>query len=883
MARWHLPLIRLRDLVRGSRVDRDIDDELRFHVEAEIEAGRVRGLTPEQARRSAYDSLGGAPLRLREQIHDVRPTAGAVDRLVLDARHAARALRRSPAFVVPAVLTLALGIGATTAMFSGVHAVLLRDLPYLDADRVVVLSQGDARDGSITEGMSAANVSSVAARSRTLAAVAGAEGPHGLRLMERSRALSLRAWLVSQGFFEAMGSTLVLGRAFTASEFLPGHERVVVLSHRAWQTRFAGDRAIIGRDVVLDGATHTVVGVLAPDFAYPSAADLWAPRPVQPGDEERRELTNMDTVGRLAPGVTLTQAQAEMERIAADLAKVYPRRNGSLALRVLPLKEHLVGGVERPLLLLLGAVGLVLLIASANVAGLQLARAAARSREHAVRAALGGSVTHILRLVACESLLLAALGAAIGVGFAYAGVEMIRALAPEGIPRILTLSINGPVLVFAVVVACASAVLSSVSPALRLSRLDLRASLADGSRASTDGPRIRRLRDHLVVAEVAMAVMLTIGAGLLVRSFERLLRNDLGFAVENRLAVQVWAYDDQHQVPAGFFDRTRARIRALGGVESVGLTTDLPLADDRSLLIRTRTVRVAVGVPGAANSADVDAALAAVDGDYASAMGIPLRAGRTFRSTDTAQSRPVAMVNEAFVRRYLPDREGVGQRITIRGPRESSAEIVGVLADVRRQGFESAPRPEVYAPLSQRPANGLTFVVKTSGEPERLLADVERAMWSTDPRQAVWAARPLASLLSGSLEERRFNTALLSVFAVVALCLAAVGVYAIMSCAVGQRASELGLRRALGGSDRAILGLILGRGLRLALSGAVLGVMGALALGSGLRGMLYDIPPSDPFTLAAVSLIVLAVALLAALMPALRALRVDPMAALRAD
>ncbi len=792
-----------------------------------------------------------------------------------DVRHAARSLIARPGFTLVAMLTLALGVGATTAMFSAVNSILFRALPYEDADNIVILKQTDS-DGSLEEGVSASNLRDVAATARTLSQASVAEA-HGLRLVEDGRAISLRGWLVSEGFFEAIGGKAQLGRAFLPEEFFEGREKVVLLSHRTWQTRFGGDPEIVGRDLLLDGAAHTVIGVLAPNFKYPNASEVWGPRPVRSWDDEVRGRAQLEGVARLAPGITAAQAQAELDRIAEDLAEIYPDENANMGLRAIPLRQHLFGDVESPLFLLLGAVGLVLLIAAANVAGLQLTRAAGRSREYALRGALGASSWRILRLVTAESLLLAFAGGLMGIGLAYVGVDIIRALGPNHLPRVDELRIDGPVLAFALMAAVGSALIASIAPALRASRSDLHVALTDSSRGSTRGPRASRLRDRLVVAEIALALVLTIGAGLLVRSFDRLMDNELGFDPGSRLAVQVWAYDDNHQSQLDFFQRAVEEIGAVPGVEAVGLTTDLPLADDQSILSRGRTVPFTIDDRAVLIQGDQPlTGLAAVDGAYARAMGISLSAGRNFSTQDHSESPPVAMVNEAFVRRHFPDQDPVGQRITLQWRAELSREIVGVLADVRRQGFESESQPEVYVALSQEPSNGLTFIVKTATDPATLTTTVQEAMWTADPRQATWAIRPMTDLLQDWIRQRRFNMALLVAFAALALSLAVVGVYGLMSFSVEQRVHELGIRRALGGQTQDILGMVLRRGLTLALAGAALGLVGSAALTRLLQGMLFDIDPFDPLTFVALSVFVVTVAMLAAYLPAKRATRVEP-------
>ena len=806
-----------------------------------------------------------------------------MDGLWNDVRHSARALVARPGFTLVAVLTLGLGVGATTAMFSAVNAVLIRPLPYQDAHDVVVLKRIDARDGTAMEGVSASNMRDVADASQALSHVSVAE-PYSFDLMEDGRAMSLRGWLVSEGFFEAIGGQLQLGRAFLPEEYIQGGASVVILSHQTWQSRLGGDPDIVGRDLVLDGSANTVVGVLPPNFKYPSASEIWAPRPPQPWDENSRVAAYMDGVARLRPGATVAQAQTELDRLATELSQVHPGANANMGLRITPLRQYLFGDVRPPLMLLLGAVGLVLLIAAANVAGLQLARGAGRSKEYALRGALGASSRRILRLVVTEGLLLAVAGGALGIGLAYLAVDLIQALGPSHLPRFDELSIDGPVLAVALMAAVGSALLAGIAPALAASRTDPQRALAEGSRGSSIGPRTGSLRDRLVVVEIAVALVLTIGAGLLVKSFDRLMDEDLGFDPEGKLALQVFSYTDEGDVDVDFFRRAVEEIGALPGVEGVGLTTDLPLADDQSISSIGSPIRFTVDDRAAPTPGDEPvAALSAIDSAYPGVMGIALIAGRTFSNLDHSESPRVVMINEAFARRHFADQDPVGEFITLLGRSNRSREIVGVLADVRAQGFESQPRTEVYVPLTQSPSGSITFVVETAGDPALLTRAVEEAIWAIDPYQAIWASRPMTELLGDWTRQRRFNTALLVAFATLALSLTAIGVYGLMSFSVEQRVNELGIRRALGGHTSDIMGMVLRRGLMLALAGVALGLIAAVGLTRLLRGMLFDVDPFDPLTFAALSVFVVAVAVVAAFLPARRATRIDPMVALRAE
>lgn len=803
-----------------------------------------------------------------------------------DVRQSVRGLVARPGFTIVAVLTLALGTGITTATFSAVHSVLLRQLPYRDSDRVVTLYQLDSQDGVRSEGVSAANIRDLAESSALLASV-GVADPWSHDLMEDGRAVSLRSWAVSEGFFEAIGAQPALGRLFTPEEYFPtdeGSAPVVVMSHATWQSRFGGDPAIVGRAIVLDGLARTVVGVLPPRFKFPTAAELWSPRPDRPWDAGGRASSYLTGVARLESGVTFAQAQSETSRIAAGLAEQYPSTNGNVEIRLMPLRQHLFGDVQSPLFVLMGAVGLVLMIAVANVTGLQLARGMVRTREYALRGALGASAQRLLRLATVESLLLAVAGCLVGVGFAYGGVEMIRILAPEHLPRIDELAIDRTVLLFAVGVSVASALVAGMLPAASAAGTDLRTAISEGTPATTHGVRTNRLRDWLVVGEIALALVLSIGAGLLLRSFDRLMSNELGFVPDARLAVQVFAYDQDGAVVADFLQRSLEEIEAVPGVDAVAATTNMPLADDQTIAAIDTNVPFTIedrAVP--LEGQEPIAAVSTITDDYADVLGIRLARGRGFSTADNPQSPPVIMINEALARRHFREEDPVGKRLTIRFGQPVSAEIVGVLADVRPGGYESEPRPEAYFPFSQRPSGSLTYIVRTAVDPAGLALPVQEAIWRVNPAQAVWAVRTMPDLLWDWTKERSFSMALLITFAALALALAAIGVYGLMSFSVGQRVGEFGIRRALGAEPGDILRMMLRRGALLGMAGIALGLAGSLALTGLLRGMLVGVGAFDTVTFAGLSGLVIAVVLLATLVPARHATGLDPMVALRAE
>ena len=808
-----------------------------------------------------------ALIRAAATVRGPAPRSGAV-RVAsrLDLRHAVRALRTRPAFTAVATLTLALGVGATTAMFSVLHAVLLRPLPYDGADDAFVIVQTDRRDGSTAGGVSVADLADIRTRAGTLLDAGVAES-HGLRLLIDGRAVSLRAWLVSEGFLAAAGARLAQGRAFLPEEYVDGQDRVVLLAHHTWVGRFGGDPSIVGSDIVLDGSRHTVVGILDRAFAFPDAAEVWGPRPVRAWDGDSRGTAGGQAIARRRPGSSIESIQSELERIAEELAATFPVSNRDVGFRALTLRTHQLGAVTAPLWLLFAAVLLLLLIAAGNLAGLQMARAITRQRELAVRTALGADRSALLRLLGAEALVLALLGGAAGWGIALLGTRLIATLAPRDVPRLDEASMNGTVFAVAMAVTLTTALCSSWAPTTGT----LRARPTRGeSRGASRG------RDRLVVAQISLALVLSIGAGLLARSFAHVLDRDLGFDPADRLAAQVWAYHDDHTPNLEYFERGRAALAELPGVRTVGLTTHLPLAADRSILARARSV--VVRIPGEERAAT--AWLSQVSPDLPEALGLEPIRGRTFHSGDDQTHAPVALVNETFARRYLAT-GALGRSVTPEWRSGRAREIVGVLPDLRPEGFESEPRPEVYVPLAQEPANGLTFVVDATRDAGTLVGPVRQTLWTVDPTQAVWGIRPIADLAADWNRDRRFAMSVLSGFALLALLLAGVGIYGVVSFSVERRTAEIGVRRALGGGRRDIYVSVLRRAARLAGTGVLIGMLLSAGLSRWVTGLLYGVSPLDPWTFLGLSAVVVVVALVAALGPAHRAARVDPLEALR--
>lgn len=816
--------------------------------------------------------------------HENGTTGGmTMDGFGHDLRQGVRALGRRPGFALLTILTLGLGIGATTAIFSAVHTVILRPLPYDDVERVAVVFRTDAETGERGEGVSASNIRDLREAATLFEEIAVAE-PWSLDLQVDGRTVSLRTWSVSRGFFQAIGADARLGRTFQDGDYDSGAS-VVVVGHRAWANRFDSDPGVLGRTLTLDGDALTVVGVMGPEFRFPDAAEMWIPRLEQPWDESARAADFMTGVARLKEGVSLTQARAEAEQLAGGLTLSYPEMNESLSYSFLPLGEYLFGDVRTPLYVLMAAVGFVLLIACANVAGLMLARGAQRERDYALRGALGAGTGRLMGHVVAESLILAGAGCLLGVVLTYAGVAVISALGPDHLPRIEELSVDRNVLVFAVAVSTLSALLSALAPSLRLSRPNLRDALGDGSRGTSAGRSQGRARGRLVISQVAGAVVLLVGTGLLLRSFGALVDNDLGFDPTDRLAIQIFAYDyetagDRQAV----LDQAMDGMRALPGVRSVAITSDLPGATDGVI------AKIDVLMPFTLEERDLPPAgqepiapVTNVTEDYFEAMGIEVVEGRDFDSADNPDGALVIMVNETFARRHFGDAPPIGQRIEIQSRTPRVSEVVGVVSDTRPLGHASEPRPEIYRPLRQVGSGSLTFVVAGATGIGELLQPATEAIWDANPAQSVYGAATYESLMTEWLKERRFNLFLLSAFSGIALLLSAIGIYGLVSFSVERRMGELGIRRALGGQSGELVGMVLGQGVRLAAAGLAIGLTLSWYLSRFIAGMLFEIQPHDPVTMVALAVLVFTISVLATTLPAVRAMRVNPVEALRSE
>jgi putative ABC transport system permease protein len=797
-------------------------------------------------------------------------------------------LLKKPGFTAVAVLALALGVGANTAIFSVVNGVLLRPLPFKDPDRLVRLGEWSQQ----VPGMSVAypNFLDWREQNHVFEGLAATQfDSYNLTGVDEPERLQGRN--VSANFFDLLGVAPTLGRSFTADEDRPGAERVCLISYGLWQRRFGGDRKIVGAQLTLNDKPYTVVGVLPADYRYGTQTDVFAPIGLRGDDElmkERDDHPGIYAVARLKDGVTYGQAEAEMKAIAERLAESYPKTNGGHSITMMTLREYFVGDVRTSLLVLLGAVGFVLLIACANVANLLLARAASRSREIAIRTALGAGRWRIIRQLLTESVLLALVGGGVGLLLAAWGVDVLRRASLDVIPTTADIGLDRTVLFFTVGVSLLTGVLFGLAPALSASKADLNESLKEGGRTGTAGAARNRVRSALVVAEVALSLMLLIGAGLLIRSFVSLRGTETGFDAQKVLTMQISrkAGADEGRKVSNFLTLVEEKVRAVPGVEAVALSNGVPM------LGATETgVHIEGRPPVEASKQPMTVAYWATPG-YFKVMGIRLVRGRLFDEHDTQNSPLVAVIDEEFAREHFPGEDPIGKYLA-GNPAEGvpHTEIVGVVAHVKHYGLD-APGPvqaERYTPLYQLPDKVMpmagvhvSLLVRSAGtDPAAMTDAVRRAVHEVDPNQPVYGVETMEQVLSDSVASQRLSMTLLSLFGAVAMILAAVGIYGVMSYAVVQRTHEIGIRMALGARGRDVLRMVVGQGMVLALAGVGLGLAGAFALSRVVKSLLFGVTATDPLTFVGVPLVLLLVALLSTFIPARRATKVDPMVALR--
>ncbi|MFL6276630.1 MAG: ABC transporter permease [Blastocatellia bacterium] len=800
-----------------------------------------------------------------------------MDSLLKDIRYGARMLTRNPAFTAVAVIALALGIGANAALFSVVNAVLLRPLPFADPDRLVMIRETklpqfpefSVSPGNFLDWQ----------KQNTVFERMVAMGGTSFNLVDGGEPERLQGMRVSDGFLDILGAQPALGRGFLAEEDQPGHNFVVILSHGLWQRRFGGDANILNRAITLNGQSYTVIGVMPPSFrVMDRPADLWAPIAFTAQQAQQHGSHYLSVFGRLKPGVTVEQARTEMSAIANRLAEQYPDSDAGWNVMVVPLLEYAVRSIKLALYVLLGAVGFVLLIACANVANLLMARASSRQKEIAIRTALGAGRWRIIRQLLTESVLLALVGGGVGLLLAVWGKDLLLSLAPEDLPRMREASLDGWVLAFTAGITLLTGIIFGLVPALQASRPNLNETLKDAGRGSTEGGRRHLFRSVLIVMEVATALVLLVGAGLLIKSFMRLQQVDPGFNPDNALMVKIALPQKKYTTPeqgGAFYKQLLEKVAALPGVEAVGASCVLPLDDDFVLGFDIQ------GRPPYAPGDEPNTNYYSVSPDYFKAMSIPLRRGRLFNDHDIKDAPRVAVINETMAKKYFPDEDPIGKRINVTMGPTTYREIVGIVGDVKHYGLDRDTPPETYEPYMQQPMSSMSLVVRTPAEPTSLSAAIRGEVLSLDKEQPVSSIKPLTQLVSASIAQQRFAMLLLGVFAAVAMLLASVGIYGVMSYAVTQRIHEIGIRMALGASSRDVLRLVVGHGMKLALIGVALGLSIAFLVTRIMATLLFGVSATDLMTFTVFSVSLTAVALVACLVPARRALKVDPMVALR--
>ncbi len=799
-------------------------------------------------------------------------------KLIQDFRGGLRMLLKRPGFTAIAVITLALGVGANTAIFSVVNAVLLRPLPYPEADRLVYIWDSNPSIGYPQFSSSAPNLADWRQQSQSFEYLT-AFTTWSFNLTGRGEPERLQGARVSPEIFPMLGVKPILGRTFLPEEDTLGKHRVVLLSQNLWQNRFGEDRNIIGQPITLNGESYTIIGVVQPDFRTPNQSELWIPaafEELQP----RRGNHMLGVIARLKPGVTITQAQAEMDGITRRLEEQYPDSNKGWGVRLVSLFDVVVGDIRTALWVLLAAVGFVLLIACANVANLLLARAATRQREVAIRAALGASRWRVVRQLLTESVMLALVGGALGLLISLWGVELLTKLNPENLPRVNEIGVDQRVLGFTLLASLLTGIFFGLAPALQSTKFDLHESLKEGGKGALTSGRGNRLRNLFVVVEIALSLVLLVGAGLMARSLLRLQQVKLGFNPENLLTLNISLpqakYREAVQREAFYRDLMR-NVSALPGVQSAAVIGPLPLAGDEvwEFFIEGRQM-----MP---DGRGANANFRRCTPDYFRAMAIPLLRGRFFNEQDMRQTEQVVIINQTMVRQFLPNDDPLGKRIAFSGPQGPWHTVVGIVGDIRHLGLDKEAGLELYRPFAQTSARTMTLVARSTLDSNSLATAIRREVLKLDPAQPIYSVRSMEEIVSGALAQRRINALLLSLFAAVAMVLAAIGVYGVMAYNVSQRTHEMGIRMALGARTNDVLRLVVREGMTLAAFGVGIGLIVSFALTWLMKDLLFEVKPTDPLTFAVIAILLTLVALVACYVPARRAAKIDPMVALRCD
>jgi putative ABC transport system permease protein len=803
--------------------------------------------------------------------------------MLTDLRYALRTLIKSPAFSTIAIVTLGLAIGANSAIFSVVDAVLLRPLPYAHSEQLVRVFGSQPQLALAPT--APANFLEWKEQNEVFERIATYIG-QGFNLTGGDKPERVIGTRVSSDLFQLLGVQPALGRAFTDEEDQTGHGQVVILSHEFWQSRFGGDPNTLRQTITLNEQPYTVIGIMFPGFAFPDTrTQVWTPVAFNPVERATRDTNFIDVIARLKPGRSIEQARAHMTTLAQRQAEHYPKTNAGIGAKVISLHEQTVGEVRPMLVVLLGAVAFVLLIACANIANLLLARAAARQKEMAIRGALGASRSRVVRLLLTESVVLAILGGAVGLLFAIWSLDLLVSLRPANLPRLEEIGINRTVFIFTLAISVVTGIVFGLVPALQASKPDLNETLKESGRSATGSPRRHQMRALLVVSEVALSLVLLVGAGLMMRSFARLLAVDPGFRPDHVLtafvSLPVSKYPKREE-QAAFFERLIERLRNLPGVSSASVVTDIPLFGGSStgFEIDGRPAPL----PGQRPLTDYRM----ISTDYFTSMGMRLVKGRAFSRHDTEDAPGVVIINETMAARFFPGEDPIGKRIGLSGNPKDWREIVGVVGDVRNYGVDADVKPEAYVPFFQNApgylagvASAMNVMVRSTNDPLALTAALREQVQALDKDQPISEIRTMEWYLSESMAQRRFNMLLLAAFAGLALALAAVGIYGVIAYTVTQRTHEMGIRIALGAKNGDILRLVFGSAMATTLIGIALGLAAAFALTRLLRSLLYQVSPTDPVVFAAIPLLLLSVAVIATYLPARRAMKVDPITALR--
>jgi putative ABC transport system permease protein len=878
--RWFRILVdRIRGLFGRERVTGEIHDELAHHVDLLAADYERRGMAPADAKAAALRQVGNVP-SLQDQGYEVRG-GGVLEATVSDARFALRLMRRQPGFSLIALLTIALGIGATSTIFGVANGVLLKSLPYPNPDRLAMIWMDNTRMGLREDWHSLPNIADYRASNRSFEAIA-VFNDRNASVTATGDAEMVGGAASSPNLFTVLGVQPHRGRLFTEKEDQPQQDGVVVLSHKLWMRAFGGDEQAVGRSIVMNGRQREIIGVMPEGFAFPRpTTEFWIPLAASEQLRTARSSLWLMSIGRLKPGVTVAQAQSDLEAINADIVRRFAGQKG-YGIYTVGYHDQLVARTRPAIIALLGAVAFLLLIACVNVANLLLSRASVREREVALRTAIGAGRLRLVRQLLTESSVLAIVGGLVGVALAWLGLRTLVAIAPPELPRLADITLDGRVIGFTFGIALLTGLVFGLVPALQISRTGLSQTLKEGGRSASSGVG-RIVRRALVVVQVALALVLLTGAGLMVRSFLQLQRVDIGFDPARILTAEVTLSGASYRdgpAQLSFFTRAIERVRALPGVEGASLISELFLSSTPQ-----STSFNIEGRPAFTPEESVEIPYDSITPGYFATMGIPVKSGREFKASDTADSMRSVIINEAFAKRFWPGESPLGRRITYGTPDSNAVwwTIVGVVGDSRRVGYDAPIRPETYLPLAQATNRSMLMVVRSSADPVALTSSIRGVIASIDRSQPVHHVATVEQLLGNMAAERKLNTMLFALFAVVAALLAAAGIYGVIAYSVEQRTRELGVRLALGAKPSEVFGLVLKEGMVLAVIGVLAGVVAAFGATQVMRSLLYDTSASDPATYALMAISALLVAVMACLIPALRATRVDPLTALRAE